>query len=313
MISSPSQIIASLALLTLTAWAWQSPPIADQPDWNVLGVLHSQAIVYRAEAGRRMELDVYRSTRASVAAPIGQLRPAVVAIHGGSWIGGSMTVFRHDAGKVVARLAQRGLVVFAIDYRLARPGSPGWPDSIDDIREAVRWVRRHCQEFDVDPGRIAVLGQSSGGHLASLLATLPDSPGPDGVSSQVQAVVNFYGPSDLVGLMGFRRLAHEPVRAFLGEQVAESTSRADQASTLSHVTADAPPMLLIHGDDDVWVPLDQSVRMAQALERAGVPHRLIVVKGARHGFETALIDPVARDLIPEIIDFLERAWNRRIE
>ena len=154
---------------------------------------------------------------------------------------------------------------------LPRPGSPGWPDAIDDIREAVRWVRRHCREFDVDPGRIAVMGQSSGGHLASLLATLPEAKASDGVSSKVQAVVNFYGPSDLVGLMSFRRLAHEPARAFLGEAAAELTDRAIQASPLKHVTADAPPMLLIHGDDDAWVPVDQSVRMANALDRVGIP------------------------------------------
>ena len=108
-----------------------------------------------------------------------------------------MTAFRYDSRNAVVRLAQRGMVVFAIDYRLARPGSPSWPAVVDDLREAVRWVRRHSGEFGVDPGRIAVMGQSSGGHLASLLATLPDEPGPDGVSSRVQAVVSFYGPSDL--------------------------------------------------------------------------------------------------------------------
>jgi acetyl esterase/lipase len=313
MILNPFELVASLALIALTAWAWKSPPIADQPDWNALGVSHSAGIVYRTDGARRVKLDVYRPSQAAGSAPSGRLRPAVIAIHGGSWRGGSMTEFRHDPQKVAARLAERGLVVFAIDYRLARPGSPSWPGAIDDLREAVRWVRRHCREFDVDSGRIAVMGQSSGGHLASLLATLPEARGPDGVSSRVQAVVNFYGPSDLAGLMRFRGLAHEPARAFLGEAAAGLTDRATLASPLDQVTTDAPPMLLIHGDDDAWVPVDQSVRMANALDRLGVPNRLIVVHGARHGFETELKTPIEHDLIPEIVDFLERAWNRRIE
>ncbi len=224
-----------------------------------------------------------------------------------------MTAFRHDARNMVVRLAQRGFVVFAIDYRLARPGSPSWPSVVEDLREAVRWVRRRCLEFGANPGQIAVMGQSSGGHLAALLATLPESRGPDGVSSRVQAVVNLYGPSDLVGLINFRRLAREPARAFLGDLVAESTSGATQASPLDQVNADAPPMLLVHGDDDAWVPVDQSVRMAKALDRAGVPNRLIVVEGARHGFETAIEAPVKRDLLPEIVDFLEGISKMRIE
>ena len=149
------------------------------------------------------------------------------------------------------------------------------------------------------------MGQSSGGHLASLLGTLAQMNGPDGVSSRVQAVVSLYGPSDLTGLMSFSHLAHEPARALPGRAGdRQRADRATEASPIEHVTADAPPMLLIHGDDDAWVPLDQSVRMAQALDRAGVLHRLIVVHGARHGFETALEDPVKRDLVPEIVDFL---------
>jgi acetyl esterase/lipase len=314
MILRLSQLVASLALIALTAWAWKSPPIADQPDWNALGISHSEGMVFRTDGARRVKLDIYRPSQAAVTAPSGRLlRPAAVVIHGGSWRGGSMAEFRHDPQKVVARLAQRGLVVFAIDYQLARPGSPSWPGAIDDLREAVRWVRRHGGEFDVDSGHIAVVGQSSGGHLASLLATLPEAIGPDGVSSRVQAVVNFYGPSDLAGLMRIRGLSHEPARTFLGEAVAGLTDRATLASPLDQVTTDAPPMLLIHGDDDAWVPVDHSVRMAHALDRLGIPYRLIVVHGARHGFETALKTPIERDLIPEIVDFLERAWNRRID
>ncbi len=258
-------------------------------------------------------LDVYQPAHTANNSGFDNPRPAVVAIHGGSWNGGSKAAFAYDPRNLVIRLAQRGIVVLAIDYRLARPGSPSWPAVVDDLRKAVRWLRRHAAELGVDPDRIAVMGQSAGGHLALLLGTLPDEKGPDGVSAKVQAVVSLYGPSDLEGLMNARRLAHEPARALLGDETPGLTDRAREASPVDRLTAEAPPMLLIHGTDDLWVPLDQSVRMAQALDRVGVRNRLIVVDGARHGFETMLREPVDRDLLPEIVDFLESAWKKRVE
>ena len=132
-------------------------------------------LVYRTEGPRRLSLEVYQSVARRQQRPVpGGSRPAVIAIHGGSWNGGSMTSFRYDARNMVVRLAQSELVVFAIDYRLARPGSPSWPAVIDDLeRPSAGCAGMRC-EFGVDPGRIAVLGQSSGGHLATLLATLAD-------------------------------------------------------------------------------------------------------------------------------------------
>ena len=99
----------------------------------------------------------------------------------------------------------------------------------------------------------------------------PRRDGPDGVSSRVQAVVSFYGPSDLTALMSSRRLAHEPARVLLGDVASSSADHAAVASPIEHVTHDDPPMLLIHGTDDAWVPLDQSVRMAAALAKRRRP------------------------------------------
>jgi acetyl esterase/lipase len=302
-----------LGLVCLTVWAWRTPPIADRPDWEALGVSLTEGRVYRTSDARELTLDVYRPVPTLNASGADRPRPAVLAIHGGSWNGGSMSAYRYDAQNAAVRLAQHGMVVFAIDYRLARPGSPSWPAVVDDLREAVRWVRRHSREFRVDPDRIAAMGQSSGGLLALLLATCPEEKGPDGVSSRVQAVVTFYAPSDLPGLLRSRHLAHEPARAFLGGSDSGLSGRAAEASPIEHVTPDDPPTLLIHGTDDAWVPLDQSMRMSEALDRAGVPIRLIVVNGARHGFECQLEEPVNRDLLPEILAFLESAWSGHTE
>jgi acetyl esterase/lipase len=308
-IPSRVHLVAWLVVTLLTVWSWKAAPTSRQPDWNGLGVLLIEGRVYRTAGSRSSTLDVYLPAQASKTSGSDRLRPAVIAVHGGSWNGGSMTSFRYDPRNTVIRLAQHGLVVFAIDYRLARPGSPGWPAALEDVREAVRWVRRHSGEFGVDPGRIAVMGQSAGGHLAALLGTVPEARGPDGVSSRVQAVVSFYGPCDLTGLLTSRRLAHEPVRVFLGDAASSPADHAAAASPIHHVTNDDPPVLLIHGSDDAWVPLGQSERMAAALASAGVPHRLIVVEGARHGFEALVEFPQHRDLLPEILAFLETAWN----
>jgi acetyl esterase/lipase len=308
-ITSRYHVASWFALILFTVWAWRTPPIAEKPNWRDLGISLIEGKVYRTIESRSLALDVYRPIDDAGASGARRLRPALLALHGGSWNGGSMTAFRYDPRNVVIRLAQQGVVVFAVDYRLARPGEPSWPSVVGDLREAVRWVRRNSGEFGVDSARIGVIGQSAGGHLAELLGTLPEERGIDGVSSRVQAVVSLYGPSDLPGLMRSRRLDHEPARVFLGDLAGGAAVRGDEASPIEHVSPDDPPALLIHGTDDDWVPLEQSVRMATALAAAGVPHRLIVVDGARHGFETLIEAPRQRDLLPEILAFLENAWN----
>jgi acetyl esterase/lipase len=304
-----SRLIVWLGVTLLTVWAAATAPTVHSPDWAAIGVSLEKDRVYRTIDSRRATLDVYRPADVMDALGSGRLRPAVIAVHGGSWIGGSKTTFRHDSQYTVIRLAQGGMCVFAIDYRLARPGSPSWPAVVEDLRAAVRWVRDHAAEFGVDPSRIVVFGQSAGGHLAALLATLPDERADDEVSSRVQAVISFYGPTDLVGLVSARRLAHDPAFTLLGNPGSSLAEGAAEASPVRHVTEDDPPMLLIHGSDDAWVPLDQSVTMATALAKAGVPHRLIVVEGARHGFESFVGGPKRRDLLPEIFAFLESVWN----
>jgi acetyl esterase/lipase len=213
------------------------------------------------------------------------------------------------------RLAESGYVVVAADYRLARPGMPGWPGARDDLREAVRWIRRHAGELGVDPGRIAALGQSAGGHLAAILGTSSGLSGTDDAASRVQAVVDFYGPSDLERLPGqrVRALSHEPVRAFLGDGSTPPTAIARDASPVHQVRGEAAPMLLLHGTRDAWVPIAQSEELAASLRAAGVPHRLVRVEGARHGFGLEVNDPevpdIFRDLLSEILAFLRIVWN----
>jgi acetyl esterase/lipase len=177
----------------------------------------------------------------------------------------------------------------------------------------VRWTRRRAPDLGIDPDRIVALGQSSGAYLAALLGTLPDPADPDLGSSRVQAVVSFYGPTDLPRLARTRHLHHDPTRILLGRPPADFPLPATDPSPIQHVTSDAAPMLLIHGTEDLWVPIEQSERMAEALRRVGVMHRLRIVPGARHGFEALGEDPGEKEknrgLPSEILAFLQSVWN----
>jgi acetyl esterase/lipase len=272
------------------------------------GVVVRGGIRYRQLSDGPLHLDVYQ--------PAGREPregwPAIVAIHGGGWRGGSRTEY----GPSVARLAQHGYVVFAVDYRLSRPGTASWPGNIDDVRAAVRWIRRYGRNYGANPDWIAAIGASAGGHLAALLGTEPaphppslegETPPADVAPPRVKAIVDFYGPADLRSLAKNPNLAVSCLYPLIGGGPQAFPDRYDQASPVAHVSSDDPPMLLIHGREDVRVPLGQSEELAAALRSAGVPHRLIVVDGARHGFGFVVGERGERDLLPEILAFLDAA------
>jgi acetyl esterase/lipase len=260
-------------------------------------------IVYRRVGERVVKLDVYLP---AAPAPDGG-RPAVLAIHGGGWRGGS----KKGYGREVARLAGHGYVVVSAEYLLSKPGMPSWPDNLDDVREAVRWVRRHAPEYGVDPNRIVAMGASAGGHLAALLGTYPEGrDGPADVSARVQAVIDFYGPTDLRAMYASSPAAAEPIRLLLGGSPDDVPERCADASPASHVSPDDPPILLVQGAADTMIPTSQAEFLASELATAGVRHRLIVIPGARHGFG---FQANQRDLLPEILAFLGDVWNDKIK
>jgi acetyl esterase/lipase len=303
-------VVVWLGLAAFTVWSWTASDRALRIAKAHSDVPAREDVVYQTIDRHRTTLDVYIPPDSSLPAS-GMRRTAILAIHGGSWIGGSKRSFRPDArNSMVSRLTRAGYVVIAVDYRLARPGAPGWQGALDDLREAVRWTRRNAGELGIDPDRIVALGQSAGAHLAALLGTLPNPADQDGVSCRVRAVVNFYGPSDLNRLAeSRRRLAHDPTRVFLGDDPTQFRDRAADASPITYVSPDDAPMLLLHGRDDGWVPLEQSDQLAEKLEKAGVLHRLIVVDGASHGFGAEVRTRPERDVLPEIFAFLETVGN----
>lgn len=290
------RLCAWLVIAAATASVWvfstEKPSRPDAPE----GVVVLRDLAYRAVPGRRLALDLYLPDAANETPD--RLRPVLIAVHGGSWIGGSKT----DYGPQFARLARRGIAVAVVDYQLARPGAPSWPGAPTDIKAAIDWLENFASELRLDSDRVATIGTSSGGLLAAL-AGFQDR--------RIRAIICLSTPMDLVKLMADRSLAHEPALAFMGDEPRGAESRARAASPISHVSPGQPPVLLIHGTEDLWVPIEQARDMRNALEEAGVPNRLIEIEGARHGFQLQINEPEPRDLSTVILDFFEEAWGAR--
>ena len=233
---------------------------------------------YVQRDGVALKLDLYRPMPRP-AEPV----PVVVWVHGGGWLNGSKDKCP------AAWLAESGdYAVASMDYRLASEAP--WPAQMEDCRDAVRWLRQHAADYGLDSDHVGVWGSSAGGHLVALVGTL-DVPADETVSSRVQAVCDWFGPSDLL-TMPPNVISETRTRAqveksngavLLGAAVMDIPERAKSASSLHQVSSGDAPFLIMHGDADPGVPLEQSVKLHEKLVAAGVPSSLEVVAGAGHG------------------------------
>jgi acetyl esterase/lipase len=229
---------------------------------------------------------------ANLAYPDGPgLRPAIVSVHGGRWRAGNRT----DASSIkVTAWAEFGFFAMSIDYRLVG-GSPA-PAPYVDLRCAIRWVHAHADDYGVDPERIYLIGQSAGGHMVSLAATLGDGPYPkaggwDHARSDVRAVISVAGPYDLNTLSWGN----------LWTPVAANVEEARRlASPMTHVSATTKPTLIIHSDDDRSVPVQQAADMVEKLKAAGVHHRYVHYTDRGHMGITDEVVKEARAFIAEV-------------
>jgi len=226
-----------------------------------------------------LRLDVYQPPPSDV------LRPAVIAIHGGGWNGGD------KGGYHLAKqrwLARQGYVIFDIQYRL----SPAhlWPTHLIDVKTAIRWVRSQADRFQIDPGRVALIGRSAGGHLALMAAFTPGDPAYPPVQGlpgrdDVQAVVALYAPTDLPLLQA---TAVATLSYWLGETLERNAALYRAASPLYVARSDAPPVLLAHGGCDNLVTPAHSERLHRRLCELGVPSVYLHYPWGRHGFDVSL-------------------------
>jgi acetyl esterase/lipase len=219
-------------------------------------------------------------------------RPALVLIHGGGWTSGDPSVF-YPAARY---FASRGMPSFCIGYRLVGPGTndPSVADCLADCRMAMRYLRTHDQEYGIDPCRIAVLGDSAGGHLAACLGTIADSQPDPEITSGANLMIPCnpildLGPGDGNTNPWFRLIQkgtamEKKTNAETIAPTAEKIAEAKSLSPIHFVSSGAAPTLLMHGIDDTVVPFSGSEKFAVKLRKSGVPVELNLIPGARHAF-----------------------------
>jgi acetyl esterase/lipase len=260
-----------------------------------------------AQAGSKsLLLDLYLPAASEPA-------PVIVWMHGGAWRQGNK-----DNPPGAVRLPGRGYALASISYRLSHEAL--FPAQIHDCKAAVRWLRAHASEYNLDADRIGAWGASAGGHLAALLGTtghrhdLEGDLGNPGISSRVQAVCDFFGPSDFLRMNDSpgsqdHNAADSPESQLVGGPIQERPDAVARANPITYIRADAAPFLIVHGDRDPLVIPGQSRLLYDALLRAGVEATLFFVPGAGHGF--GLLPPAQRDEIDRLVDaFFDKHLHR---
>jgi acetyl esterase/lipase len=210
--------------------------------------------------------------------------PAIVCIHGGGWRGGN----RQNLAKTIEVLAGRGYVAATISYRLVPKAT--FPAQIEDSKAAVRWLRANAKKYKVDPDHIGAVGYSAGGHLCCLLGVtakddrLEGKGGNAEQSSQVQAVVSFFGPTDFTERTWNATVEKDILAPFLGGSFEDKRENYKKASPVSYVRKSAPPFLFFHGTEDKVVAVSQSRILAEKLRGVGASAKLVEIEGAGHGW-----------------------------
>ena len=268
-------------------------PAGRFPRWHVAvpflmqhrrNVRRVRNITFARVAGRELKLDLtlHAETRP------GKRHPVILQIHGGAWVLGGK---RQQGQPLLNHLASQGWVCVNANYRLSPAAT--FPDHLVDCKRALAWIRDHVADYGGDPSFVCVTGQSAGGHLASLVGLTANQPryqpGFERVDTSVRAVVSMYGVYDLTNRLGtwkpdFHRRVLEPwvIKAFLDQEPA----RFVEASPIDHVHPAAPPFLVVHGDRDNLVPIDDTrlfVDRLRTVSRTAVLYAEL--KGAHHAFE----------------------------
>jgi acetyl esterase/lipase len=277
-----------------------------------LGELLYDNIVYSADPGYRpLFLDLRLPT------PRGQRHPLIVWIHGGGWIYGSRRrlpphLFQSSPFE---QFLDAGYAIAAVDYRLAREA--GFEGMLLDIKASIRWLRGHAADFDLDPERVVVWGESAGGHIAAMAAMCDKLDGEQrsgeyfDQSDQPNAVVDWYGPADLTAMSGLDLTAdsEESGRTDANPAVVlqeSGTWTYAELSTTTYVRREVPPIFVAHGSDDQVVPVSHSRELVGLLKNAKATVDYLEVPGADHVWHGA---PSVSAIVAESLSFVTRALS----
>ena len=278
-------IVALVLATTLPTPAQQPQRRPGGPEQGRLpeGTRTERDLVYGSAGGRDLKLNLYLP-------PGDEAKPLIIWIHGGAWLQGSK-----DGPSPAQQFVGSGYAVAHVGYRFSQVAK--WPAQMHDCKAAVRWLRANAVQYHLDPKRFAAWGSSAGGHLVAVLGTSGGVPELEGASndvkasSSVQAVVDWFGPSDFLQMSKFRSsIAHDeaksPESQLIGGPIQENKEAAAKANPITYVgRAEAPaPFLIMHGTRDDLVPFNQSELLNEALKAARADVTFRPVNGAGHGF-----------------------------
>ena len=265
------------------------------------GVEVTRDVVYRRVAGIILKLDVVAP------ATDGANRPAIIQIHGGSWVMGDKG---EQGWPLMSHLAANGWVCFNLNYRLS-PGAT-FPDHLIDLKAGLAWIREHADQWGIDPNFIAVTGGSAGGHLAALMALTANDPeyqpGFEDADTSLQAAVPIYGVYDFTSRLGtnrlpfwYRRLERQIIKAFREDE----PEKFRRASPIDQIHPKAPPFFVIHGDRDTLAPVEEARYFANQLrETSKSPVFYAELRGAQHAFDL-FCSPRTSHMLDAVLQFLD--------
>ena len=240
-------------------------------------------LVYAKHGDREMKLDLYIPEQGEGPFPL------IVWIHGGGWIGGD----KKDCPPLNIGYCQNGYAAASLSYRFSNVAP--FPAQIEDCKAAIRWLKAHANEYNLDPNKIGVWGGSAGGHLVCLLGVTGHVKKFDvgdhlDQTSEVHAVCNFFGPTDfLTGLEGFdpdtdlTKALVGMYTSLLGGPMEEKTELAKAASPTTYADQNSAPFLHVHGTVDLLVPVEQAEKLHDKLRQANVSSRLFIIPQGGHG------------------------------
>lgn len=250
---------------------------------------------YVANGHERQKLDLYLPKRI-------EKLPLIIWVHGGAFREGS------KADGVPIEYLTEDYAVASINYRLSQHAL--FPAQLEDCKAAVRWLRAHANTYKLNPERFGAWGSSAGGHLAAMLGTTSETDMFDvgahlTVSSRVQAVVDYFGPTDFLQMDAHRPpdgmlhdVADSPESELIGGPIQEHKAKVAAANPITYITPHTPPFLIVHGGRDPLVPYHQSQLLETALKQADVPVVLYCAKGEGHGqFVDPHIPKLTRDFL----------------
>ncbi len=229
--------------------------------------------------------------------------PAVIIVHGGGWRNGDKQTF---VKPLFEPLTKAGFAWFTINYRLAP--AYRFPAPVEDVENAIRYVQSHAREYKVDLKRLALTGESAGGHLVSFVGAR------DGAKLKLRAVVPFYAPNDLEAMITGPDKTEgggPAIRGLLNftEPDAAAIRKLREASPVTYVKKGMPPFLLIHGTKDMTVPFRQATLMCDKIKQAGSSCELFPVEGGAHGVGNWERDPSLQEYKVRMVQWLKQTMR----